>query len=163
MSEKYFDRKENKEKLNRIVAGWIGTSYHHMGASRGGVDCTKFVALVLVEMAILSDFEKNIYYPSDWYMHGNEEICLNSIERNLTKYLLREFYVEQYPFDFSKIEFGDLLCIAKNRKGFVNHTALYLGDNKIAHCVSGAGVFIGQFSFAYSQRTKKIFRLFYRD
>ena len=163
--QNFFEPKANQDKLKQEIDRWIGTPYQHMGFSSGGMDCTKFVGIVLVNLGILQSFDKRVYYPTDWYIHGGEEICLNAIESTMTRYLNKDLDVQKilYSGFEQSIEVGDLVCISKNAKGFVNHTALYLGDDKIAHCVQGKGVCISQFSFSYSKRTKYLFRLFYKD
>jgi len=159
----YFELKENQEALLQEATQWMGVPYLHMGCDRGGMDCTKFVGVVLQNLGILEDFPRNVYYPTDWYQHGSEEICLNSIAQTMQKKLKKNLLAQMVPFVKGEIKFGDLVCIAKNAKGLVNHTALYLGENKIVHCLQGKGVFVGQFSYSYATVTRFLFRLFFKD
>jgi cell wall-associated NlpC family hydrolase len=162
--KKFFEIKENQQKLLQEIEKWVGTPYLHMGTGRGGLDCTKFVGMIFLGLGIIQDFDKKTFYPCDWYAHSSKEVCLLSIENTILKHLLPRYLVKKIDYqDTTSIEVGDLLCISTTARKLVNHTALYLGDDKIAHCLQGKGVFIGQFGFSYHSKTKNIFRLFYKE
>ena len=149
---------EYYEKLVEVTDSWIGVPYQHMGVSRGGVDCTKLIALVLVEMGILSKIEKS-YYGLDWYLHGDAEILLTAFYQHLVKYLVHPF--DCVIFKYRKgIELwdGDIICFSTNTKGICNHSGMYI-EGKLFHTIQGVNTVKTWFSEHWSSKAKFIFRL----
>lgn len=117
------------------MQAWGQTPYRHMGCGPGGLDCTNFLAVVLLSAGVLTRIEHNGYYAKDWYVHGEREIVIESLEKN-EKHLaggIRAVRSEYYDeFDFS---FGDILLIATHTKNLSNHVAIYLEDGNMMHCL----------------------------
>ena len=160
MPKEYFVS-ERQKKLQEIGKDWLGVPYHHMGYTRGGVDCTKFVGLVCVDLGILKDIEKDVYYPRDWYRHGQKEIVLESVEK-YGKELL--FGLRLVKYEFGQIFtpspiVGDLFCLAVNNTGICNHTAIYIDTGKIIHCLQRKGVIISDFQ-SWQKKIKYLYRIF---
>ena len=159
--KEYFATKERQEKLQQLGKEWLGVSYCHMGYTRGGVDCTKFIGLVCVELGILPGIEKNVYYPKDWHTHGNRELVLESVER-YGKELAEGLKLIKYQYGLEstpKSALGDLFCLAVNQTGICNHTAIYISDGKIIHCLQRKGVIISDFQ-TWQRKIKYLYRIF---
>ena len=154
-----FFRKKQIEILEARIKEWLGTPYCHMGASKGGVDCAKFIGLILVEMGFISEIEDD-YYPRDWHLHGNNEILINSFKKH-GRLLPDNLYLTYFPYSNKELLLpGDVLTIAMHKKGISNHAAIILSNNRIVHCLERRGIFICQFSEVWQKRTKFIFRLY---
>lgn len=157
--EIFFGDKLELIKLKEACKSWLGSPYLHMGCSKGGVDCTKFVGLVLEEIGVISGIDKEVYYPRDWHIHGKSELVLESFMEHsklLTSGLSSKI------FDFTSepnLLFGDVLCLSLNGR-LCNHTAFYLGDGKIIHCVQRLGVIEARLSPQWTNKVKKVFRLY---
>lgn len=157
----YFADKNNVDELKKTVDGWVGVPYWHMGANKGGVDCTKFVALLFEELDLLSHIE-DCYYPRDWMMHGNEQVMKNAFEYHLQAYMARTltYCVLEYKKE-SELIAGDVLLMSPYRREIYSHTSLFLGDNKIVQALERKGVFITDFGVYWREMTGQFIRVFY--
>lgn len=153
----YFAKPENLEKLKIIVTGWLGVPYRHMGATRGGVDCTKFIGLVCRDLTILQEVEAD-YYPKDWHIHGVVEVVLNSFKRH-ESLLAPGLSLQTLAPDGEPMP-GDIILIATNQRGLCNHCGIYLGNDKMAHCLARKGVHLADYTFSFRSRTKYFLRLY---
>jgi len=161
MPRRYFEIKGNQERLENIITEWLGVKYHHGGKNKFGIDCTNFIAVILLEMKILRRMEKPFYYAPDWYLHSKKDICLDSIQENIDKFLSGWLVAERFQYvSQDELKYGDMVCISVNKLGLINHVAIYLGNNKIAHCINNIGVVTSQFSYVYARHTKYYYRLF---
>ncbi len=156
--ESFFGAELELIKLKDACKSWLGAKYLHMGCSKGGVDCTKFVGLVLEEIGVIAGIDKDVYYPRDWHIHGKREIVLESFLEH-SKLLKVGLSSEILEFTGeSNLLFGDVLCLSLNNR-LCNHTAFYLGDGKIIHCVQRLGVIEARLSPQWIDKVKKVFRL----
>jgi len=155
----YFANVNNQIRLNHIIASWIGAPYHHMGYTRGGVDCTKFVGLVCLELGILWDMERDIYYGRDWYIHGQHEVVLESFDRHIAAFLQPGLHISKFVYTKQPLINGDVVCIATHAKGLCNHTGIFLDPNRMAHCLEFKGIFICDFG-QWGPNVKFFYRLY---
>ncbi len=153
--------KDNIDSLLDTLSQWKGTPYFHMGESKGGgVDCTKFVGLVLCELGVLSELSPRIYYAKDWPLHGKREIVFESIEEHFEKYSCGGTKYKVLSGD-SEIMTGDLLCYSVCKSGLSNHTAIAVGEDMMWHCSQIVGVVKTQILPHWKKRLTRIYRLYY--
>jgi cell wall-associated NlpC family hydrolase len=152
----YFLKQPQQDRLRQVVDSWLGTPYRHMGMNRGGVDCTKFIGMVCIELGLLADVERD-YYATDWFLHGHREEMLESMDRHgqqfptglcLSKY--------QYP---QPLLIGDVLCITTSPSGLCNHAGIFMGTGKMAHCINRKGVAMTDFAYSWDAKTRFVFRV----
>ena len=156
----YFATAEHQSNLWRVIEDWRGVPYRHMGMSKGGVDCTKFVGLVCVDLGILAKVDE-AYYGRDWYLHSDREVVLESLERHV-QYLAAGLQLRKLPNELTRpqsLQFGDVLCMTTGKHKACNHAAIYLGDNKMVHCLASKGVHIAQYLYFWASRTRFLYRL----
>lgn len=162
------------DRLRQVAQGWIGTRYAHMGTSKaekpgaGGVDCTKLMALVLVELGLMSGIEPEIYYSRDWMVYSDREVMLEAFSWNLARYLAQGHRYELLKWrPHIPLELGDILafCVRPktvkrpHAKGLCNHTAMYMGDWKMLHAIEGRGVDITDYTEDWRGKSRFIFRI----
>lgn len=140
----YFDDVQKCARLCEVVQGWIGTPYHHMGENKAGVDCTKLMAFIWIELGLMRKID-SFNYSKDWMVHGNQEIVIQSFTTQLAKYCTRKFSLFRYSPLF-KLEFGDIIGFCLNTKGLTNHTALKMSNDDLVHAIAGKNVHITRFS-----------------
>lgn len=158
----YFAVDSRKDRLQKIAADWIGTPYLHCGDSKNGTDCAKFIALILVEIGLLSRLEKGIIYSRDWFLHGGCcDLIVESFARHGERYLSTGLSMELFPYcNRWLILPGDILFFSTGEHGRCNHAGLYLGDDKFVHCLERKGVYIADFSLHWRPKAKKLFRIY---
>lgn len=158
MSTPVFENQNMARNLRLVVKDWIGVPYHHMGETKGGVDCTKLMALILIEIGILDHIDSE-YYGRDWPIHSDQEIVLMSFSKHMSKYLLPGYEADLLKFrPEMELVMGDVVCFTMNSKGTCNHTSMVI-DKKLLHAVEGAGVVIDEFSTYWAEKARFIFRL----
>lgn len=153
----FFSVVENKIKFYDVIKTWLFVPYFHMGRTRGGIDCLGVVGEILKESSILQDYYDS-EYPKDWFIHGDEQLVLNSIERNF-EYLKPGILCRQ---DEGTKMFGDLLCFWTRRRGICNHVAFFLSSGNMIHCTEGSGVHISQ-PERWENRLMKKYRLYFES
>jgi len=109
-------------KLYQFVYDWLGTPYRLGGATKKGIDCSKF-SLALYE---------NVF---------NTTIGYNS----------RNQYANVTPIEKNNLQPGDLVFF-KIRSKSITHVGVYLGDDKFAHASSSKGVMVSNLNEAYWKR-----------
>jgi len=85
MMKPFFESKERKKELKRVLKEWRGTPYRHLVAVKGlGADCTLFVWEVMKELGAMGSNLKNLpkkgghlHHPKDRPLHSSEEVILN--------------------------------------------------------------------------------------
>lgn len=90
----YFNDKDKRAELKRILEEWEGTPYKHKVGVKGlGADCIHFVGRSLEELELV-DFRFIVVpdYPRDWHQHNTREALAETIEKHLKveKHLMRE-------------------------------------------------------------------------
>lgn len=154
----YFDDNKVKE-LEAFGKDWLGSPYHHMGYTKGGVDCAKFIAIGLIKLGALTFFCNDGYYPNDWFIHGKREVLIDSFLKN-SEYLQPELKVINFPYNNQFMLFpGDCILFAMQKSGLCNHAAFYLPGNRLLHATERQGVHFCEFLFSWRLRARQIFRL----
>lgn len=158
----YFIDDDNWTKFKNELLSWVGTPYMYgCVAKHRGTDCNQFVAAVLVNTGIIDGFEVEWYAPY-WYLHTDQELILEYIERN-RKYLRDGLDYVKLPADTNLMR-GDYLCFSVyNEKGVINHVGLLLDDNQFISAVAQRGVSILPLEGWWKRHLKCIFRLFSWD
>ena len=157
--QEYFD-KDTCEKLYQNLKTWDKTPYFHMGQlKKRGVDCTKFVGLVLVEIGVLTQLEPRVYYSKDWPMHSEIEVVFESIENHFGNYAADGLSYKILDSG-QEIKFGDLLCFSITRSGLSNHTSLATKNGMMYHCSQNVGVVESQILPHWKRRLTRIYRLY---
>ena len=158
MNEPVFLSQSMSRNLRFTIKDWIGVPYHHMGETKGGVDCTKLMALILIDLGILEKIDSE-YYGRDWPIHSDQEIVLMSFSKHMFKYLLEGYGAELLKFRPSmELINGDVVCFTLNSRGTCNHTSMIV-DGKLFHAVEGSGVTIDEFSPYWTEKARFIFRI----
>jgi len=172
-TNEYFWPLERRDAFRAILETWVGTPYLHMGTQKksesggGGVDCTKFIGLALIELGVLNQLKPREYYPKDWYLHGDVEVVLDSLQYHIDHYLNPGFSVIRYD-TWSELPvpdplFGDVVTFYLNKKELTNHTAFYLGGypgEQMLHCIQKLGICICTFSPAWKAKMRYFYRLY---
>lgn len=156
-----FENQDKSRDLRLVIKDWIGVPYHHMGETKGGVDCTKLMGLVLIELGILQILD-NEYYGRDWPLHSDQEIVLMSFSKHMYKYLNAGYEADLLKWrQWMERELinGDVVCFTINSRGTCNHTAMWL-DGKLVHAVEGQGVVVDDMSSYWIEKARYVFRLF---
>lgn len=159
----FFEEKQNTDELHEAVKRWLGVPYWHMGCSKNGVDCTKFVGLLYGELDLMTHIEE-VYYPRDWMKHGKEQIMRDAFEYHLQAYMPRNltYFVFEY-LEGRELMPGDVLLMAPCRREIYSHSALFIGENKIVQALERKGVFTTDFGVYWREMTGQFIRIFYKD
>jgi cell wall-associated NlpC family hydrolase len=120
---------ESEEKARaRVVAEaktWLKTPYVHMGRRKGaGVDCATLLCEVYEVAGVVPHVELE-WYPSDWYMHRDEERYIAMISR----YARRAARAKPLPADILLYKYGR--C--------VSHGAIVVDWPLVIHAWRGLG------------------------
>lgn len=157
----FFRLKERKERFREILEAWIGTPYRHQCAVVGrGADCSLFIGQAVLDMGILTGMDVP-YYPRDWHIHGTREVFLKNLKNNLRQNLSDGLSYDELHRSES-LEFGDWVGMSIRSSGVINHSAIYLGDEKIIHSVAGHGVKVTEFNGQWKENHKITFRILER-
>jgi len=160
-----FSNIEEWEKFRRELLSWKGTPYKHLSRVKGrGVDCNMFIGSVLVECGYLKELNYD-YYPKDWWLHTNKQLILDYVEKH--RALLRENYDFKMIWlkdkENLKLLEGDYLGFSLlNKKGIINHSGIYLGNNEFIHAAPKRGVCIEKLNDYWKRHLKLIIRLIKR-
>lgn len=138
-----FEYSQFREKMYKIILGWINTPYRHCTKVKGrGADCATFMAAIFEELGVIESFTVP-YYAMDWHIHGQEDLFINNLEKFRAE-VARPYILEPLPAKKDIIEWGDWLVFAMSPRGYANHSALYIGDGNMVHCTEKVGVRIAQ-------------------
>lgn len=154
----YFAKQENFKALETEIQSWLGMPYLHMGYTKGGVDCTKFVGVVCLNLGILKTLDCKEYYSKDWYIHGKKDNVLNFLKR-YSEFLRAGLVLERLKYSGQDLLPGDLLGLSFCTTGICNHVAIFLGDGKLVHCIERKGVLIADL-LQWEKLIKYVFRLY---
>jgi len=161
----YFEGEERISKLIETTRSWAGTPYRHMGeCKQGGVDCTKLLAFIFVELGLMEKVDAQ-YYGTDWFVGSEVEVVLVSFTTHLARWLkdgldwhlLKYNTIEGKP---TKLYPGDILLMTLNDRGTCNHTAMYMGARKMFHVIQGlAGAEMTDYSDYWADKVRFILRI----
>ena len=134
-----------KEKLNEIAKSFIGTPHVNGGNIKGaGLDCCTLPAKIFQELGH-KEFEIMFGYSGDWFCKkGCEELLLP--------------YLEKYCDRIEQLMPGDVISYRWARAQYA-HLAVYLGDNKVVHCMARTGLEITDIWNPYFYDSKGISRV----
>jgi cell wall-associated NlpC family hydrolase len=142
MKVQYFENNKNIKRMQYFIREWLGTPYRHMCKVKSrGVDCATFIIGLLEDMEIVNSFSLG-FYPRDWHINGKTDLFLENIENFRDKIATVACGITLDRIDGPYYKFGDWLVFCLSPKGYANHSAIYLGDNKVVHCINGRGVVI---------------------
>jgi len=154
-----FTNEELLKRLNERIIAWEGGKYCHMGVNKAGVDCTKLVAMIFIELGIFSGID-DVFYSSDWFLHTSEEIAINELARHCEKYLTNEYKHFVLDYDEKILLPGDVIFFAMLPNKPCHHAAIYCENNKIFHAINNLGVcFAAWCSAFWGNRARKIIRI----
>ena len=155
----YFENKENWKRAKEELLSWIQTPYKHMGTVKGrGVDCNMFIGKTLVNLGILKDLNYD-YYPKDWWLHTDKQIILDYVEKH-RKLLKNGFDFQEIDFNKENLLEGDYLGFSlSNKKGIINHSGIYLGNDEFIHSTPKRGVCIEKLTNYWKRHLKLVIRL----
>lgn len=154
----YFEEPRHRELLRQQVDEWIGVPYEHMGETKSGIDCTKLLGKMLMGIGVFNGNLPNIYAPQDWMISGKQEVLLNFTDETFKKHLNRGLYCSKLTGQIER-QIGDILFFSNMKSGVCNHSALYIGDNNIFHCLTYRSCLIEKLSVAWARRIKKVYRV----
>lgn len=85
MVKYYFEDKEKRQELKRILDEWLGTPFRHQCGVKGlGCDCIHLVLRIFEELGILKRVRVKVPdYPRDWHLHNTREILKEGIGNHL--------------------------------------------------------------------------------
>lgn len=148
----------DNKKLKKALDSWEKVPYKHMGQSRGGVDCTKLMALILIDLGILSQIETS-YYSEDWMLHGDCEILITAFFSHLCKYVDGNYKPLLLKYrEGIQLQDGDVLGFSMNSKGLTNHAGMYYqGD--IFHVIDLTNASFQHFGEDLRKKSTYIFRI----
>jgi cell wall-associated NlpC family hydrolase len=156
----YFRHERHQVELLKKIQGWLDVPYMHMGETKGGVDCTKLIGLILTELGVLKQIAKRAYYPKDWHINGSEQIVVSSFNSH-QQYANHGYELESNIITLKNFVplFGDIIGFAINEKAITNHVAWYIGGNQMFHCVPSQGCVKSQYNTFWSNRASHVFRV----
>lgn len=155
----YFEDKHNQEEFLKLLDTWKGVPYEHMGESKSGIDCSKLLGKLLLEMGILNGNLEKVYKAPDWYLSSKKEVLLEFVNLTLKEHLnKKDFYFMKIPTP-NELRFGDFLFFAIASSGVCNHSAIYLGEERIFHCLTNRHCCYDQLNFSWKKRIAWAYRL----
>ena len=151
----FFDSDADWARFSAIVASWVGTPYRHVTMVKGrGADCALFIGACWKEMGVLTDVTYD-YYPKDWYVHSTTELVLDSLYRHFQNHAAPGLAIERHEGTPLR---GDALALSMGSR-VSNHTALYMGDNKVVHASPKKGVVEARFGHWMRPCVTNVFRV----
>jgi len=155
----YFENINNWNAYYKELLEWIGTPYRHMTKIKGrGADCTLFVGSTLVQSGILTAIYGFESYSQDWHLHGGEDLVVKSYTEG-AKFLksgLSYTIIDGCPDDLMR---GDMLMLSTIPSGVVHHAAIFLGEDKMIHCIRPRGVQVSFFQGWWKRHVKNVIRI----
>ena len=120
--------------LMSILCKWEGTKYKHMGSNRDGIDCTKLLFRILIELNVVeSNFHEDFNIPSDWFKHAKEQILIDTVDYVIENEIKPDFCFEKFSTTDVELKKGDFLFFSFVPNGLVHHSAIYTGGKSIFH------------------------------
>ncbi len=126
----FFENKENRDKLKKILESWIGTPFRHQCGVKGlGTDCAYFIANVFIELGLIQ-WRKDLIpdYPKDWHIHNTRELLKETIEKTLN---VIQIDINEEFFD------GDIFLFHFGKAA--SHVAIYF-ENNLYQALEDVGV-----------------------
>jgi cell wall-associated NlpC family hydrolase len=116
-----------REDVVTEARSWLGTPYHHHARVKGaGIDCGMILAEVYAAAGVLPEVDPGEYV-YDWFMHRDEPVYLNTLEKYATK-----IEGPAQPGDIAMFQFG------RNPA----HGAIVIEWPVILHAYASAGMVI---------------------
>ena len=135
----YFDNDQHWDEFWKVAQTWIGTPFFHGALEKGvGADCTTFIGGVLLEAKIITEVKYDSY-GLNWWLDGSDALIKERVEHHLKEKLIPGLHAIDIEIN-QPLKRGDLLGIWTIRKGFANHSALYIGNDQMLHCMQKKGV-----------------------
>ena len=104
-----------------------------MGEDKSGVDCTKLLGSILVELGVFSATIEGFHIPPDWFINGKDELLLETVDKHIELFLDEEKHFILKHREQQKLEFGDFLFFSLSKSGVSHHAAVYVGGDEIFH------------------------------
>lgn len=159
----YFSQADRQAALIETSERWLGIPYRHAGESRTGTDCAKFLALILVDLGVMTRLEPGIIYPRDFAQAG-QDVIVGGFRRHGEKYMAPGLRLELFRYSNSLLLLpGDVLMMATGRVEACNHAGLYLGRGKFVHCLEKKGVYVADLSDHWRPKVRQFFRVYHGD
>lgn len=156
----YFEEPHHRDLLFEQIEAWNNVPYEHMGETKSGVDCSKLLGQILFAMGVLKGNLEKVYKAPDWMLSGKQEVLLDFVNETLKEYLnKKDFYFSKIKAPLKELYFGDFLFFSLVKSGVTNHAAIYLGEDKIFHCLTKQKCCIDQLSFSWRKRITQVYRL----
>lgn len=146
------------DELKKVAESWVGAKYEHMGTSRGGVDCTKLMALILIDLQLLQKIEPS-YYGRDWAENSDVEIMLTAFYKHLVKYLAPGYdsVILKYKPGIELLD-GDIIAFCTGTNGLCSHAGMII-DHRLFHTIWGADTGYTWMSQHWQDKARFIFRI----
>lgn len=157
-----FWTKEKIQELKSICGKWIGIKYRHMGNNTGGIDCTKLMGVVFVDLGILSSYEDGVYYSKDWFYHSKKELVLESFVKHSTLLKFGLSFVKKKVDTNFIYKTGDIVLFSVGDTKKINHTGIYFCEGnkeKLFHADVRKGVSFIHFLRYFKARARYVYRI----
>ena len=157
--EKAFEKKQFAAEMICIINSWIDTPYRHCTKVKGrGADCATFMVAIFEEIGVIDNF-KVPYYSMDWHIHGKEDLFINNLEKFMVG--INDPYSLEKINDLSpkNLSFGDWLVFAMSPLGYANHSAIYIDNGLMVHCIERVGVRMSQ-CLDFFPKLSMVYRLY---
>ena len=116
------------------------------------------IGKTLVNLGILKDLNYD-YYPKDWWLHTDKQIILDYVEKH-RKLLKNGFDFQEIDFNKENLLEGDYLGFSLlNKKGIINHSGIYLGNDEFIHSTPKRGVCIEKLTNYWKRHLRLVIRL----
>lgn len=162
----YFADTKRRHDLNNIAQEWIDVPYRHLGSTKTGTDCAKFIAVIYRELGIMRHVEENIYYGRDWALNGKIDLIRQSFLAHGEKYLVAGLKLKdlrwngKLPWNLYFLT-GDLLLFKTGKKlAHSNHAGLMVSENRFVHCMERKGVFLSELNYHWRSKLTWILRVY---
>lgn len=139
MAEELQHRPITVEEIVEVARTWIGTPYHHQGATRqAGCDCLGLVRGVFFDLHAFHPELPPAYTPA-WGEYGKDELMLEAAQRNLVQVSVAE-KGHVLPIAQQRWDVGDVLLFRARIGAVAKHCGIVSGEDMMIHSYSGIGV-----------------------
>lgn len=155
-----FKDDDHWSKYKEVLYSWEGTPYRHLWRAKNrGVDCTLYLAAVLLEYGILRKV-KHDYYPRDWHIHTREEIVMEGFFNHLINYMIPPYTIKWIDKS-TKLERGDIVAFATTKMGVTNHCGIVVDKPKLTmiNSINRRGVSEMRLGNWWMKRLRNVFRV----
>lgn len=127
------------EQVVEAARAWIGTPYHHQGATKqAGTDCLGLIRGVFFDLHGFHPELPPAYTPA-WGEYGKEELMMEAARRNLVT-VSTAAVGHVLPIAEQRWEVGDVLLFRARLGAVAKHCGIVSGDDRMIHSYSGYGV-----------------------